>query len=113
MKRLFRTTIVLEVLSEDKPFTRPHKVRLLEDCVPSSCSGQIVSETSQEVSCDTMRELLRLQEGDPDFFGNIPGCSVVGCKSRHDLDSWKCSVEDCKYRNADQIWGVSDVRARD
>jgi len=68
--KYWKTTIVFEVLTEDPDSPLPDDMTLsdiVEMTVHGHASGDVKEFGSEEVSKETMRELLIAQNSDPDF----------------------------------------------
>lgn len=67
MSKLYRTVIVFEVL-HDEPISADAELNdIYEETITGDFSGMVLSQKTEEVSPEKMRELLTAQGSDPDF----------------------------------------------
>jgi hypothetical protein len=67
-KKYFKTTIIYEVLSEDKPVQWESLQELGEEVTDGMCSGRLISEDSVLVTVGELRDLCEKHGTDPSFF---------------------------------------------
>lgn len=69
MTKLYRTTLKVVVLSEDRPITDSHDLEDIHNLITDGdCSGEITVESTEELTPIDMARALEAQGSDPSFF---------------------------------------------
>ena len=72
MRKFYKTTFTVEVLSEE-PFNETHDLSYIGESITlGECSGTVSISEDEELSAEQMAEALIEQGSDPDFFMDLP-----------------------------------------